>query len=384
MSELQAALLVIGFGVIAAVYAFGWWQQRKYRKKFSLAFKASHADALYIEEGSDPQNWESHPPPMIEGAIDEGIADEGNAGKLALSALDEPCALLDVRSDYIIELRLKEASSAAALDGFWQRKFDFGKLAHACGLPLNSTRWERAISESQTLYSNFRVALQMVDRGGAISAAKLADFRDLILEVARRINADAAAPDIHEAHRRALELDSSCAEVDQMVGINLVASGGRLLLGSQIAQAADLFGMKLESDGAFHLPDARGWQGTDRRRILKPRENDRRKARQSLFSLVNLESEPFRFNSLETVSTAGVTLLLDLPRIDNPAMRFEQMVRIAQELANELQADLVDDNRVLLSEGGLARIRERIVDVEAKMIHNGIAPGSAQARRLFS
>jgi DNA-binding transcriptional regulator of glucitol operon len=44
MSELQAALLAIGFGVIVAVYAFGWWQQRRYRRKFGAAFKASHKD----------------------------------------------------------------------------------------------------------------------------------------------------------------------------------------------------------------------------------------------------------------------------------------------------------------------------------------------------
>ena len=44
MSELQAALLMIGFGVIVAVYAFGWWQQRQYRRKFGTAFKSSHTD----------------------------------------------------------------------------------------------------------------------------------------------------------------------------------------------------------------------------------------------------------------------------------------------------------------------------------------------------
>ena len=52
MSELQAALLVIGFGVIVAVYIFGWWQQKRYRSKFDKAFKGSGADALYKENGA--------------------------------------------------------------------------------------------------------------------------------------------------------------------------------------------------------------------------------------------------------------------------------------------------------------------------------------------
>ena len=51
MSELQKALLIIGLGVIVAVYVYGWWQQRSYRRKFGTAFKSSHADALYQEGG---------------------------------------------------------------------------------------------------------------------------------------------------------------------------------------------------------------------------------------------------------------------------------------------------------------------------------------------
>src|SRR4030067_499854 len=50
MSELQIALLSIGLVAIVAVYGFGWWQQRLYRRRFGAAFKASHADALYHDD----------------------------------------------------------------------------------------------------------------------------------------------------------------------------------------------------------------------------------------------------------------------------------------------------------------------------------------------
>jgi len=384
MSELQAVLLAIGLGVIVAVYVFGWLQQRRYRLKFGAAFKVSHADALYQENGDKPQSQQQPLASVIEEAIDGVIPADGNSAAIAVSSLDESCALLDVRSDFIIELHLNEASLAAVLDGIWQRKFDFGKPVHVCGLAMNSTHWERVFAESQTLYSRFRVALQLVDRSGAISAAKLADFRDLVYGVAKNIKANTAAIDVHEAHHRAIEQDGFCAEVDQMVGINLVPPGERLLSGKKIAQAAALFGMKLESDGAFHLPDTRGWHGADRRRAAKSHDHDRRRGGHGLFSLVNLDAEPFHHNTLETTSTWGVTLLLDLPRVENPALLFDQMMRVAHELAGELQADLVDDHRVELSEAGLARIRAMIIEVETKMRDNGIAPGSAQAIRLFS
>lgn len=374
MSELQAVLLAIGFCAIGAVYAFGWWQQRQHRRKFGESFKAGHADALYQGTAS--------------GDVEEAELADGPAGPaangVAAALLEESCALLDTRSDFIIELHLNEPGTAAVLDGFWQRKFDFGKPVHVCGIALNSTRWERTIAESQNLYSRFRIALQLVDRGGAVSAAKLAEFSDLVQGIAKHIGAAVSAPDIREAHHRAITLDVFCAEVDQMAVVNLVPPGVGLLSGAKIAHAAALHGMKLESVGTFHLPDKHGWQGEDRRRVARTPVNERRRPSHSLFALGNLNGEPFRHNTLVTAHSPGITLLLDLPRAENPAQLFELMMRVAHGLADELQADLVDDHLVKLSESGLSRIRTMIAEVENKMRDHGIAPGSAQARRLFS
>ncbi|HUW26539.1 MAG TPA: cell division protein ZipA C-terminal FtsZ-binding domain-containing protein [Gallionella sp.] len=373
MSELQTTLLAIGLGVIVAVYIFGWWQQRKYRSRFGAAFKANHADALYQENTAAAPEQIQQPALAEVNEVTVEIANETNtAAEIPVevpatersdrSSPGDFCALLDARSDFIIELHPAEPCPAAALDGLWQRKFDFDKPVQVCGMILNSQQWERAIAEGQTLYSHFRIALQLVDRGGAISAAKLADFRDLVLGVAKHIKADAAAPDVHETHRRAVELDTFCAEVDQMIGISLVPPGERLLLCGKISQAAALRGMTLEADGAFHLPDARG---------------------HSLFSLASQDAQPFQHHTPETQGTAGITLLLDVPRTENPGKQFFRMARIARELARELQANLVDDQRVALTDPALAVIREQIIRVETKMSANNIVPGSAQARRLF-
>ncbi len=353
MSELQIALLAIGFGVIVAIYIFGWWQQRRYRLKFGTTFKASHADALYQEEDAGPATQVQQPP--LEGAM--------GAEPAATNLLDESCALLDQRSDFIIELHLGEASPASVLDGFWHRKFDFGKPVQACGLTLGTKRWERAIAEGQTLYSRFRIALQLVDRGGAISAAKLADFRDLVLGIAKRIKADTAVPDIHETFQHAVELDTFCAEADQMVGVNLVPPGDKLIPATKIVQAAARQNMTLEADGAFHLLNDQG---------------------QTLFSLINKNSVPFQHHTLETFSTSGITLLLDVPRVENPPEQFDYMMRVAHDLVDELRVNIVDDHHVEISANGLANIRTRIAGVEEKMCAHGIVPGSAQARRLFS
>lgn len=377
MSQLQEALLVIGIGVIIAVYVYGWWQQRQYRNKFSAAFKSNHSDALYqpgnagqagypVQQADDASDDAVGADNKLgdAGIGDAGLRDAGLGDALpATSALDDSCALLNARSDFIIELRLSEPSHAAVLDGLWQRKFDFRKPVQVCGLALNGKKWERVIAESQVLYVSFRIALQLVDRAGAISETKLADFSDLVLGVAGQIKADTTVPDIRETYRHALEMDAFCAEVDQMVGVNLVPPGGRQLRGGKIAQAANLLGMTLEADGAFHRQDGQG---------------------HTLFSLINRDNQPFQHLTLETFSTPGVTLLLDVPRVDNPGPNFDRMMQLAHDLGKELQANLVDDHGVALSEKGLAVIRERINDVELKMCTKGMTPGSTQARRLFS
>jgi hypothetical protein len=370
MSELQAALLAIGFGVIVAVYIWGGWQQRHYRRKFGATFKANHAaDALYQQSSAHLASQIQHA--ALAGADALGgetianveITDIPQLALPTTSSPEDSCSLLNARSDFIIELHLAEPSLAAVLEGLWQRKFDFRKAVQVCGFTLATKKWERAIAESQVLYARFRIALQLVDRGGAISEAKLADFRDLVLGVARHIKADTAIPDIRETYHHALELDAFCAKVDQMVGVNLVPPAGRLLSGGKIAQAAALLGMTLEADGAFHLLNAQG---------------------HGLFSLVNQDTKPFQHHILENFSTAGITLLLDVPRIENPTRQFDQMMHVARELASELQANLVDDQSVALNQDSLALIRAQIAGVEAKMCAQDITPGSAQARRLFS
>ncbi|MEO8333157.1 MAG: cell division protein ZipA C-terminal FtsZ-binding domain-containing protein [Gallionella sp.] len=366
MSELQIALLSIGLVAIIAVYGFGWWQQRRYRRKFGAAFKASHADALYHDSAAKPAEPGYQSAQMSGEGLPEPVKESSGA-----VLPDQPCALLDARSDFIIELQLAEPGPAAVLVGLWQRKFDFGKPVQVCGLTLRpgsgqalaAQEWERAIAESHTLYQRFRIALQLVDRGGAISAAKLADFRDLVLGVARHIKAQTTVPDIEVAYRNALELDAFCSRVDQMVGVNLIPPGDRLIRATDIAQAAGLHGMTLEADGAFHMLDAHG---------------------HSLFSLINQDTVPFQHHTLETFATAGITLLLDVPRVEDPTLHFDQMMHVAGELAGELQASVVNDQRVALGASGLARTRAQVAGVEAGMREHAIAPGSAQARRLFA
>ena len=353
MSELQISLLGIGLAVIVAVYLYNFWLQRQYQRHFGDSFKQKE-DALY--HGSKKKNLDT-----LMDAVDPGsiFATE----KARVNAPDEVCNLLDEATDYIVEIVPISMAGADTLESLWQRRFDFGKNVNVCGQNASRGKWEKVIADSHLSYSAFRLGLQLANRSGAVSIARLSDFRDLAREIAAHLQAETDYPDVDVAATRALQLDAFCAEVDQMIGINLLPNGGITLSASEIAQVAEAAGMNLQADGAFHLLDARGF---------------------TLFSLCNVEDTPFQHHTFNHMRVKGLTLLLDVPRVEHPAKRFDDMVVLARRLAQELGAALVDDHRMVLSDVSLAQIREQVAVIAERMQSGDILPGSPRARRLFA
>ncbi len=371
MSELQISLLGIGVAVVLAVYGYSVWQQRKYRRKFGAVFKHGHEDALYR--------------PVMEKTVDELLAEpdaealgEQAGNTLSAAALpgiapfdetlrgrrtDGVCTLLGSATDYIAVLSCKNPVSGNALTPLWQKRFDFVKSVNVCGLNAASGVWEKVIAESPLSYSALKLALQLADRSGAVSELRLRDFHDLARDIAALLQAVAELPDVAAASARALELDGFCAEVDQMIGLNILPGGERKFSGGDVARVAAQHGMSLQADGAFHLADEHG---------------------HTVFSLGNYDNTPLQHHTLGQMWVNGLTLLLDVPRVEQPVQRFEEMAVLARQLAMDLRATVVDDLRAALGEPGIAQIRDQIAAIENRMLSGKVAPGSAQARRLFS
>lgn len=345
MTEFQASLLIIAVIVVAAVYAHGWWQQWRYRRSLGRVEAAPHA-------ATEPTMPADILPLEAERGRDHFIAD----------GTPDTCSPLDEQIDYIASMTPKFPSSAQVLERVWQHRFDFGKTLRACGCNAASGIWERVIPESPATYSELRVGLQLVDRDGVISATRLADFRELMGEIGRKEDADMVLPLVDSAMERARELDAFCAEVDQIIGLNLVCGGDRAPFASEVAALVQPMGMSLQADGAFHLFAPGG---------------------ATLFTLIVTDGTPFQHHTLERMQVSNLTLLLDIPRVSEPARHFDEMSLLAMELTATLHATLVDDQRVLLGKGALEQIRVRVATVEQRMVRGGIAPGSAQALRLF-
>jgi hypothetical protein len=211
-------------------------------------------------------------------------------------------------------------------------------------------------------FRTLRVGLLLADRRGFASMHDLEEFSRTLRGFAARTGADAMIPDAAPFELRARQLDTVCAEVDITVGLSVVARKGQMFQGTAIRALAESAGMRLMPDGHFH---AEGEGGVPR------------------FILDNQGPEPFFAETLPTLTTPGVTFVLDAPRAAGGLASYDRMVSLAQQFAESLGGLIVDDNRRTLEEAGLDAARRVVAGAYARMSEAGIAPGSALARRLF-
>ena len=347
MSELQISLLIIGIAGVVAVYGYNGWQQRQYRRKFGTLFKHRPQEVNQTPATSQAPVFAADKAP----------------DEIPPSAADDNCMLLDAATDYIAMLTVKRPVSADALARLYKQRFDFGKNMYVCGLNAANGEWEKVIAEGRYSYSQFKLALQLVNRAGPISEGRLSDFRDLVSLTATPLHAELVLPDVAQAAACAQQLDKFCAEVDQMIGLNIFAAAGQKFSAREVQQVAEQHAMQLQADGAFHLVNEHA---------------------NSLFKLGNIDNTPFQYPTLQAQWLEGVTLVLDLPHAAQPVQRFDQMTALAQSLSSDLEGIVTDDRRATLNPHSIALIREQIAAIEARMAAQGLVPGSALARRLFS
>lgn len=362
MSDLQISLLVIGAVVVAGVYLFNWFQERRFRRRLGEAFGDERRDVLL--EGAEPSGGRVEPQVSWTGAdpLKEAPVVRDSQAPPAAAAADPPLPF-DSDAEYVAVIDGVAAIPQAALDEVLNRLAACGKPCRGAVLRSSAGAWQEAVRGGGDHYLKAAFALQLVNRAGSVSAAQLAMFCDAIRNCAARISAVATCPDTQEALKRARELDAFCSEVDIAIGVNIVAADDQSFTGQRIRSLAEAAGFKLEPDGLFHF------------------RNDER---QTLFTIDNHEPAPFFPEQVNRITTKGVTLLLDVPRVADGPAALDRMLELGRGLARALGGRLVDDNRVPLNEAGIGRIREQLADISSRMTAFGIEAGGARALRLFS
>jgi len=364
MSDLQIGLAMLGVLIVVAVLAFNWWQERQFRQRGEAAFAGRHDDVLLTQSGV-PTPPRQHAPdePRIEPSMEPRVEPHLESASEAV-ALGQKRGAVDLprpQIDYIVELRASEFIAAGKLAMLQQslpgltRRISFG------GLNYQSQSWEALREDGR--YTSIRVALQLVDRSGPVNEEQLRAFGEAVENTATEIAVLADLPEVGMALEQAAALDKFCADVDVVVGINVIANTGQMFHGTKIRALAEAAGLHLQSGGVFHCQDEQG--GT-------------------LFSVDNQESEPFLIDRIRNITTPGITFLLDVPRVANGPRVFDKMVTMSRSFADSLDGVLADDNRVLLNDSGLDRIRAQLRAIYTAMEQRGIEAGSPLALRLFS
>src|SRR6266545_3615294 len=211
MSELQVGLLGVGAVVVAAVFLYNKWQERRYRRAAEAGFASRHEDVL-MRSGGAGQGVE----PML-GSFDATQDDAGTSGQELSEILD-----------FIVPIEAPEEVSAATLLGAAAAEIErCSKLVFWEGFDEALASWEPLNPERS--YLRLRSGMQLVDRRGATDAEELAAFGGAIERAAASVGALATVSDPAE------------------------------LQGTQLAGLAEAAGFRLdEPDGKFRLRDEAG------------------------------------------------------------------------------------------------------------------------------
>ena len=367
-NELQIGLLICLIAAVAVVLVYNFWQERRARKHAEQAFRSTHHDVLLDERG------EPSVPPGAGGRMEPGLRRESQAVPASAARQGMPARASSVETaqsslpdgldiDCVVSIDAPAGVSSAAL--FAAQIEVMSGFAHAMrwfGWDEIANQWIEIGAQTAGSITRACVSLQLADRRGGITATELDRFYKQLQQVCDQFLAVPRLPQRAEVLDRAGELDRFCAEVDIQVAINLLA-GATPFPGTKLRGLAEAGGMTLGTDGVYHLRDDAG---------------------NLLFSLRNAEPVPFSPEQLRMLQSPGLILSLDVPRTLNPAQSFDRLIMFAQKLATALDGQIVDDNRVPLSERSIGLIRNQVYQFESQMERQGLPAGSPLALRLFA
>lgn len=433
MTELQTGLIGLGVFAVGAVVAYNKWQEIRHRKVAESVLKPAGDDvllgsaprpardpaapaiarsepALRMPENAESRELEVREEPVFKAEADDlegqlalptsngfftsepsACAESSDESRTpAVSADDtEPHAAVDSAFEHIARAQSASTENPGEVPGeLLDSRLEFivsmdmvdmvpvrqilssqrevlhklHKPVHWVGYNESTKSWERLVADSELAVNRLRVGLQLVNRLGPIAGGDIAIFTGAMQALADELMAVLDMPTTRLLDQAA-QLDAFCASVDLEIGLNLV-SRGQVFPGTKIRTLAESAGMVLTGDGLFTRFDDAG---------------------RPLFYLQNYETTAFSADTLRSLSTHGLTFLLDVPRVTHGEKVFNQMTELARRFADALNGVLVDDNRQPLGDPQLDHIRREFIGKpQVTMIQYGMAAGSPQAMRLFS
>ncbi len=389
MSDLHIALLILAGVLLALLFAYNKWTERRMLRRLDASLREGVGDPLMQPAGAGvarPVAAGPGVPPLPPAAEPIPVSSVVQVTDLPLSALyggrveprlgslpDEPpqtaapiadaaqaAAVVsgaaprwveDPLLDWVLELRCSHAVDGVSV---FDAAAPLARLES--GLPLFLVAWDARHQQWVEpdrfgFYTELLVATQLAHRRHKLDEIEASRFIAVVQQVAMALEADFDAPDVKRVVEMAQDLDQLCGRFDVQIGMTLDTTGApwdapRVARAAQAAQLSAVSASRWERLTAEGAP---------------------------VFSL-----------RADAYPASRLALELDVPLAPVAADPLRELFRVSDLLAIELGARVIDDNGRPVNAASLAGIAEQLDGLYAEMTAAGIEPGSARAQRLYA
>lgn len=354
MSDLQIGLIALGVVFILLVLGFNWWQDRRVRRKMQVHFPGSDQDPLLGAQAPRAAT--------VGGATGASRREPGMGGGLPVETDDlpapdaddpqEPDPACEVVIDVHFGGPVRGTDLLAALTGLHK----VGRKPVRIFAETDTQR-HRARLHPDESYVSVQLAVLLANRSGPLTAIEWSQAWSRAEDLSERFEGTMEGPDQQVVLEHAAKLDDACAALDTQVGLTLLLQAPQPM--PQIIGTAQ--GVGFEADGS---------------RLVWMNEQN-----QVCFTLLRADGAPV---DTSMGPTDRLNLLLDVPCSPADARAFGRMVDAGRELAQRLQAELVDDHGKPLADGADTMIDERLQVLFQQLEQAGLTAGGERALRVFA
>lgn len=372
MTSLHYTLIALGIGLVAAVMLYNVYQERRSRKQaerlfqlredepdVSLSDMALH-DALpesriepSIASHDEPHDGaQAQAPRPAEPVVEPAHPVVAPVAAATPGADLTPESPLDPEIEYVARLRYTQPTALAfapLMDALRRISKPIRLVGSQDGGP-----WEPVAGHGSRRYDTVELGLLLADRSGPVSEVQIDSFCRRLYEFTAEHGGAVSCQDKAEALAKAQALDAFCAEVDMLIGLNVLSDEGGAFEADALHDLATRAGLVRDADGGYTARDAQG-------RVA--------------FTLAD---------GGEAQEGAGLTLLFDVPRVGNGLEAFDRMTELGFALADRLGGRLVDDAGRPVSRTSLERDRKSLETLYARLAARGVPGGGERALRLFA
>lgn len=346
--SLTWALVATAVAVLAGLAFHGWWSTRR---------------ATPRRPGHDSTSQRVEPSLAVAEAVP---ADVPVAPLDALDsrapALRRAAVRLDALIDAIVPLRL-EAPITGDLVLFHlpATRRAGSKPFYIEGLDAETGEWEPPAAGRR--YGELQSGVQLANRSGAINEIEYSEFLQKVEGFAEAVGALPESPDMLEVVARARELDALTSPLDAQLTVTLRANSVAWSVGF-IQQCAGRHGFV-----AGVLPG----------RMVLPGSEDGAPP----VLVLAFDAQAALADDPQSAPVRECTLTLDVPQTPESAEPFPAWHDAARQLADEMDAVLVDDQGTPVTLHAFAAIGAELKTLYRQLESLDLAAGSAAARRLF-